>query len=78
VWAAGCVFAELLARIKGNHKERIVLFPGTSCYPLSLVAGILDNLELSQTDQLNIIINVLGKPKEKDCSFIKTQKYLQV
>ena len=31
IWAAGCVFAELLAKIKGNHKSQIVLLPGTSC-----------------------------------------------
>jgi len=76
VWAAGCVFAELLARIKGNHKERIVLFPGTSCYPFSPDVSGLSNSKIPQKDQLNVIINILGKPNEEDCSFIKDPKVL--
>eukprot|EP00826_Nyctotherus_ovalis_P065834 TRINITY_DN9692_c0_g1_i1.p1 TRINITY_DN9692_c0_g1~~TRINITY_DN9692_c0_g1_i1.p1 ORF type:complete len:289 (+),score=86.28 TRINITY_DN9692_c0_g1_i1:96-962(+) len=79
VWAVGCVFAELLARIKGNHKKRIVLFPGTSCYPFSPSGKTFEHpeAELSQTDQLSVIISVLGKPDENDCMFIKDPMLLE-
>ena len=38
IWAAGCLFAELLSMMKENaptFMDRIPLFPGNSCFPLS-------------------------------------------
>ena len=38
VWSAGCIFAELLGMQKESIKDyhdRVALFPGKSCYPLS-------------------------------------------
>ncbi len=74
VWAAGCIFAELLLMLKGNastYMDRRPLFPGTSCYPLS--PGCVDNLPPGRgenTDQLSLILEVLGTPTEEDYSFI--------
>ncbi len=75
VWAVGCIFAELLLML--NHAilpaDRKPLFPGSSCYPYSpskheKLKGGLSTLE---TDQLNVILGVLGTPSEEDCAFIK-------
>merc|ERR1712050_346763 len=36
VWSVGCIFAELLQMLEGNHfYDRGPLFPGHSCFPLS-------------------------------------------
>jgi mitogen-activated protein kinase 1/3 len=38
IWSVGCIFAELLSMMKENYAssfERLPLFPGNSCYPLS-------------------------------------------
>jgi len=77
VWAVGCIFAELLAMLKGNSTnlvDRNPLFPGTSCYPLSpgnTVGGC------QEQDQLNVILKVLGTPSPEDCAFISKQEKLE-
>ena len=50
-----------------------MLFPGTSCYPFSPAKSFKnsDGTTAFKTDQLNVIMNVMGKPKEEDCVFIK-------
>eukprot|EP00826_Nyctotherus_ovalis_P009995 TRINITY_DN12652_c0_g1_i23.p1 TRINITY_DN12652_c0_g1~~TRINITY_DN12652_c0_g1_i23.p1 ORF type:complete len:467 (+),score=105.45 TRINITY_DN12652_c0_g1_i23:99-1499(+) len=75
MWAVGCIFAELLAMLKGNSicfTDRKPLFPGTSCYPLS-PGGERDSKNKEQ-DQLNVILKVLGTPGPDDCAFIANQE----
>ena len=76
VWSAGCIFAELLGMqiesVKDYH-DRMALFPGKSCYPLSN-----DNLDApreevklfqedkGRVDQLSVIFDVIGTPSEFD------------
>ncbi len=74
VWAAGCIFGELLVMLKGNAStsmDRRPLFPGTSCYPLS--PGRAEARDES-TDQLSLILEVLGTPTEEDYSFVTEPK----
>jgi len=35
VWSLGCIFAELLEMIDKKPLERVPLFPGRHCFPLS-------------------------------------------
>ena len=80
VWATGCVFSELLQMIIENqpdYRNRKALFPGASCFPLSpsdkpttYIAG----LPVSPRDQLNVILNVRGTPKDTDISFVNDKK----
>lgn len=38
IWSVGCIFAELLSMMKENFAtvfDRVPLFPGQQCYPLS-------------------------------------------
>lgn len=74
IWSMGCVFAELLKMLKLNQAERIPLFPGTSCFPLSPEINKKDKRKLvikGKKDQLKVILSVLGTPNEEDCDFIK-------
>lgn len=52
----------------------MALFPGKSCFPLSPDQYVKKkpNLKfpISNSDQLNIIMDVLGAPNEEDISFI--------
>jgi mitogen-activated protein kinase 1/3 len=76
VWAAGCIFAELLELKKENvpnFKERRPLFPGFSCFPLSPTF----RLGAEEHDQLNVILDVIGTPAEKDCAFINSSDTIQ-
>lgn len=80
VWSIGCVVAELLGMLKANaatFMERTPLFPGTSCFPLSpdhhtkvRKAGFPS----SNSDQLNVIFEVVGTPGEEDLHFITDDK----
>lgn len=72
VWSVGCIFAELLNMLKSNVPDtttRSPLFPGSSCFPLSP-----DNAKSSEkfrdTDQLNVIFNIIGTPSEADIAAI--------
>lgn len=80
VWSIGCVMAELSGMLKANaatFMERTPLFPGTSCFPLSpdhhtkvRKAGFPS----SNSDQLNVILEVVGTPGEDDLHFITDAK----
>jgi mitogen-activated protein kinase 1/3 len=82
VWAVGCIFAELLSMIKGSlpPEDRQPLFPGSSCYPFSpsKKEKTKSGLSLLSSDQLNVILTVLGTPTEEDCSFIKDPEKIAV
>ncbi|AFZ80232.1 mitogen-activated protein kinase 2, putative [Theileria equi strain WA] len=74
VWSIGCIFAELLNMMKQNISEpsdRSPLFPGTSCFPLSPDNKNSGNKNSRNTDQLNIIFNVIGTPSEEDVDSIE-------
>ena len=94
VWSVGCIFAELLGmQIESvpNHHDRVALFPGKSCYPLSgdkldkATDGkdpLLLHLEndKDRVDQLSVIFDVIGSPNECDISDIndtEVQEYLR-
>jgi mitogen-activated protein kinase 1/3 len=83
VWSVGCIFAELLSMMKENaatYHDRQPLFPGTSCYPLSpdhKQGSKTTGKPFSNTDQLNVIFDVLGTPTEEDCSFITDTNALE-
>ena len=83
VWSVGCIFGELLSVLVDNGAtgpERHPLFPGTSCFPLSPAAKVTakrNGFPYSQTDQLNMIFDVLGSPTEEECSFVTDAKALE-
>lgn len=82
VWSIGCVVAELCGMLKSNaptFMDRSPLFPGNSCFPLSpdhhtkmRRAGFPS----SNTDQLNVIFEVIGTPNETELDFITDDKAL--
>ena len=83
IWAVGCIFGELLAMMKEHLRigaDRRVLFPGGSCYPYSPIRGdrVKAGLSSLSSDQLNVILDVVGTPEPEDCTFIKDPAKLQV
>jgi mitogen-activated protein kinase 1/3 len=82
VWSLGCVIAELCGMLKENFStfmDRSPLFPGNSCFPLSpdhhtkvRRAGFPS----SNSDQLNIIFEVIGTPDDQDLQLITDEKAL--
>ncbi len=78
VWSAGCIFAELLSMQKESvksYKERVPLFPGKSCFPLS---ADNDRTYKDQLDQLNVIFDVIGTPREEDTEHLgEVRNYLK-
>lgn len=66
MWSVGCIFAELLSmQVEScpRYQERVPLFPGRSCFPLSADRPTTYSDKL---DQLNVIFNVIGTPGEND------------
>ncbi|EZG64224.1 mitogen-activated protein kinase [Gregarina niphandrodes] len=72
IWSVGCIFAELLTMVKETclkPNERLPLFPGTSCFPLSPDEKHGYNHQFhtrGNKDQLDMIFNVLGTPSNDD------------
>ena len=83
VWSVGCIFAELLSMMKENaatYQDRQPLFPGTSCFPLSpdhKVCVKKGGFPASNSDQLNVIFDVIGTPAEEEMSFVTDSKALE-
>eukprot|EP01022_Parablepharisma_sp_SALTPOND_P018883 TRINITY_DN3148_c0_g1_i1.p2 TRINITY_DN3148_c0_g1~~TRINITY_DN3148_c0_g1_i1.p2 ORF type:complete len:535 (-),score=66.93 TRINITY_DN3148_c0_g1_i1:3261-4865(-) len=83
VWSVGCIFAELLSMMKENaatYQDRQPLFPGTSCFPLSpdhKVCVKKGGFPSSNSDQLNVIFDVIGTPNEEEMSFVTDTKALE-
>jgi len=83
VWAVGCIFAELLAKMKGNSdasKNSYPLFPGASCFPISPDSECALNkgfFQYSVEDQLSLIFGMIGTPTDKDMSFVTNTKVLE-
>lgn len=80
IWSLGCIFAELLSMQEGSvptYQERVPLFPGGSCYPLSGDHGSADSDE--RLDQLSVIFSVIGIPSEEDLKSVgKVMQILRV
>jgi mitogen-activated protein kinase 1/3 len=74
VWSIGCVFGELLGKIKGNTYNG-PLFPGQYCHPLSPMVVTKNDkttlIDVSHDDQLLQILKFLGTPSEEDIEFIQ-------
>lgn len=66
IWAVGCIFAELI-KLVGKNKN-FVLFPGTTCYPLSPPENF-ENNEFNN-DQIDQILRIIGSPNEDDLTFL--------
>ena len=70
IWSVGCIFAELLSMEKESvpqYQDRQPLFPGRSCFPLSAEN---DRTYKDQLDQLNVIFDIIGTPKEEDLAHL--------
>ena len=60
--------------------DRGPLFPGTSCFPLSpdqSTKNKINGFPVTKKDQLNVILEILGTPKDDDLSFITDEKALE-
>jgi len=79
IWSLGCIFAELLSMQEGSvptYQDRVPLFPGGSCYPLSGDTGSTNSDE--RLDQLSVIFSVIGMPSEEDLlSINKANEYIR-
>ncbi len=80
MWAAGCVFAELLEMVKENLPDitkRSALFPGRSCFPLSPSQAPTEKIlgmPISPHDQLKVILQTFGTVSSSDLSFLNDQR----
>ncbi|KAG6963203.1 hypothetical protein JG687_00006704 [Phytophthora cactorum] len=78
MWSIGCIFAELLSmQVEScpRYQERVPLFPGRSCFPLSADRPTTYSDKL---DQLNVIFNVIGTPGEDDIGSLgEVKQYLR-
>ena len=80
VWSVGCIFAELLSMQRESvplYQNRVPLFPGRSCFPLSAESS---NTYEDRKDQLNVIFGVIGTPSQEDIECLtdaNAREYLQ-
>lgn len=85
IWALGNVIAEMMICVnkqQNNKLDNRVLFPGTSCFPLTpceeqkraakkaKTTGEKQINIVTETDQLKVILDLQGKPSIQDMSFI--------
>jgi len=83
MWSIGCIFAELLGIMKMPNAtcfERKPLFPGKSCFPLSPAKELeqqRNGFPINTNDQLSMIFQVIGTPKEEDILFVTDQKAIE-
>ena len=78
IWSLGCIFGELLSMQEGsvqNYQNRVPLFPGGSCYPLSRDHVTTNSNE--RLDQLNVIFSVIGLPSEEDLKSVGKVGYFE-
>lgn len=82
IWGLGCVFAELLSMAKADvePKDRKPFFPGSSSYPYSPARSerLKCGISMLETDQLNIVLKMLGAPTKEDCEFIKDERRIKL
>ena len=77
IWSVGCIFAELVILAQKN-RNKIVLFPGATCVtlsPLNYEKMMDQNMKFGadRKDQLEIILDVIGTPKEEDFKFLSNK-----
>jgi len=85
IWSVGCIFGELMQMVDNDILvgDRGPLFPGGSCFPLSPDKKNSQKKHRSrggQTDQLEVIFNILGTPPEDHVAMLSgedARKYLQ-
>ena len=85
VWSVGCIFAELLGmQNEMRIQDRGPLFCGGTCFPLSPDDRHMFPTRLndapSDCDQLNLIFNLLGTPKQADVALVEQEdakRYIQ-
>mmetsp|Transcript_8582 Transcript_8582/g.13937 ORF Transcript_8582/g.13937 Transcript_8582/m.13937 type:complete len:465 (-) Transcript_8582:233-1627(-) len=74
IWSVGCIYAELLGMHESvKCEDRHPLFPGSSCFPLSPLHAHAKDYRYHTTavqDQLNLIFNLLGTPRDEDMEFL--------
>ena len=73
IWAIGCVFGELLAKVEGSSEKYKALFVSDSSYPLSPAdesVEYVNGFRISNEDLMGRIISLLGPPTKEDQSFI--------
>lgn len=80
MWSVGAIFAELLQmqrETRPDPSKRGPIFPGESCFPLS----IKDQMDYAnRADQMQVIFEIIGSPTEQEILKItdeKAQKYLR-
>jgi mitogen-activated protein kinase 1/3 len=80
MWSMGAIFAELLQMQRSTRPDparRGPIFPGDSCFPLS----IKDQMDYAKReDQMQVIFDVIGSPTEEEVMKItdeKARKYLR-
>ena len=70
MWSIGAIFAELLQMQQENRPDptkRGPIFPGDSCFPLS----IKDQMDYaSRVDQMQVIFDVIGSPTAEEIAKI--------
>ncbi|KAL7544485.1 hypothetical protein ACHAWF_007864, partial [Thalassiosira exigua] len=80
IWSLGCIFGELLSMQEGSvptYQDRVPLFPGGSCYPLSGDHGSTNSTD-ERLDQLSVIFSVIGLPSDEDLESIgKAKDYIK-
>jgi mitogen-activated protein kinase 1/3 len=82
VWSVGCVMGELCGMLRDNaptFMDRSPLFPGNSCFPLSPDTSTKmrrAGYPSSNSDQLNVIFEVIGTPSDTEIDFITDDKAL--
>ncbi|CAM9339477.1 unnamed protein product [Chrysoparadoxa australica] len=78
VWSLGCILAELLSMQRESvpkYQDRLPLFPGKSCFPLS---ADMPTTYADKLDQLNVIFGVIGTPPEEDVAALgEVRQYLE-
>eukprot|EP00559_Dactyliosolen_fragilissimus_P007205 CAMPEP_0184864126 /NCGR_PEP_ID=MMETSP0580-20130426/13872_1 /TAXON_ID=1118495 /ORGANISM="Dactyliosolen fragilissimus" /LENGTH=733 /DNA_ID=CAMNT_0027362781 /DNA_START=223 /DNA_END=2421 /DNA_ORIENTATION=- len=79
IWSLGCILAELLSMQEGSvpgYQDRVPLFPGGSCFPLSGEGSKVKTNE--RLDQLNVIFEVIGMPSDEDLESVgKANEYVK-
>jgi len=80
IWAAGCIFAEVVQMLKGNVErvcDRQVIFPASTCWPLSPGK---DYHHVQPQDLLHKIFELVGTPSEDEIEMFHTveaRRYLR-
>ena len=82
MWSVGCIFGECLSftnsyQAKGGREvKKRVMFPGSSCFPVSPchkqknIESDSETLRISENDQLIKVLQTISQLEENDLSFL--------